>query len=811
MTTILAAPGARATQEPPRGAELRGFAVRVREDETAADPTSDTAVFLAEGLAIHYQSIEIRADRAVLWIDRDARGLLTGTDRATDGDRLHFGPSAPGPPSRDRPVRLEDDLVLALREIYAEGHVLWKHEASAVTFAEQLYLHLIEQRGIIVEANTFAEVIERGAPLTVQLRAKELRALGPGEAQARGLTLTTCSYAHPHYSIRMRRADVSGRGDSLHPQSATVSSRGNFIELFSFPVLPLPPLEKKLGRDSSLPLKKVQVGQKSRFGAFLFTEWGDEIDSFGQRLHDSFGLDAPFEGDFRLDADWMSERGLGAGSSLSYAGKDLYFGETGGYVVNDQADEDHSLLSTPQPGGMGDPLRFDIDHPLRTKLFTKNRIHPADFWTLDAEVQYFSDENFQQEFFEREFKEEKPPESYAHLVRREDTTRLRVLYRNRLNDFDSQLDSLPSASFEQLAYPLCPIPLLSSAGSESHLVLSHMYEVASLRSHPAEDLQGAGESVLRGDSLLELSTNFDLGPVGIRPFSAGRFTAYDRTVDSQENKGRVAGLAGARAQLPLHRSFDAHSDLFRIDGLRHVMLLDAAYQNVYSVSDASSDFFQLDDTDAVDETESYVLGVRQRFQTHRERSIVNFVDWDTEVELFPDEERDNLVVDDNGIPRARTAGPLLFDLVERPGVARGIFKDLALAQRAEWNLYEDRFDSLSLGLSSRPSPESLLSASYRTRHDKSSVLTGLFEYLLVDRWYAEVLNQWDLRENEILEQRFALTRVGHDFALSFRFERDFGDNESSFTVAVNPVHLWRRRAEDSGGLNRERPSLTDEY
>src|SRR5262249_53890990 len=152
---------------------------------------------------------------------------------------------------------------------------------------------------------------------------------------------------------------------------------------------------------------------------------------------------------------------------------------------------------------------FVIDQPDRGRSWFLNRWTPAEFWRLDTEASWYSDEGFQPEYFEREFKEEKPPENYAHLTRQEGTARLSFIYLNRLNEWQTTQESLPSGAFDQVGQTLAKIPLpefLERDGAPNYLVLSDFTSVGNFRNQFADDTQQPAERVVRADTEIELST-----------------------------------------------------------------------------------------------------------------------------------------------------------------------------------------------------------------------------------------------------------------------------------------------------------------
>lgn len=799
----------------------------VQDDPGEELPAVDEAVMIVHQLHLSFTDYELRADHAAIWGDRDA--YQDWVSRSGSGDSsLRHGPALP--PTKDRPplqqsyhrvpARLRFD---ALHEIYAEGNLMWRQGTVNLVFAEALYLHLLEQRGVFRNSSVFSAGAFGGTPTPFHVQAAAIRLLGRQQLEARGARLSTCLYGRPHYVIQSGLTRVSLEPGPPKPDEhplagmdpTYVTSEDNHFAWEDMTLLPLPAFSADLTAGEFLPIRRARAGNSTQYGAYLQTLWADRIRSLGEDAHRWFGSDAPFDGEWNSYFDLYSRRGAALGPGLEYASPDNYQGEIGSYYIYDRAREDHTRLSQPEIGGTGDPLRRDIDHHNRGRVFTRNRIWPAEHFRVDSEVHYLSDEGFLEEYFEKEFKEEKEPESYVHVVRQEGTTRLRALYRNRLNRFDTQLDALPKGSFEQVAFPAAEIPYLGELlgmDHPAHLVITHATEAANLRRQPAEDLNLRSERIVRGDSFLEASTAVPLGPLAFTPFAAGRFTGYDRTARSGRSVGRVAASAGARAQLVAHNEFDVLAPALTIDGMRHVVIFDGGYENVYGVSRDPGEFIQLDAVDGVREFERYLLGFRNRLQTWRRSSIVDFVEADFELPLYPREDRDNPVrVDTSGRPRGRTAGPLRSDLSYRPGFTDPWVDGVTLRSEAETDLTTGSFDVWNAGVSWRPWDVALADVRYRVVKGRAAVVTGSLDWRLTEKWSAGYFQQADLKARDILEQRFLLRRYAHDFIFEMAFEYDAGERDASFSVNLLPLIFARPETQRYGSDSGQRPDLYDTW
>ena len=785
---------------------------------TTIEIGEDEAVLAAlDGIALQYGDLEMRADAAVLWTGVRFPEGTAGSDE----DPLHTGAQIPpaagrpplGPPLRNTP---RGQLASQLREIYLEGHVLWRRGDGQTVFAERLYFDLIENRGVLVEGTLLAEQSEAdgGRTWSLQVRAERIRALDPTQLVVENAVFSTCTFGEPHYHLETERLSLRLEGDDAlgaeSLRSAHVEAQGSAFHAGPLPGLPLPPFSFTATQTDSIPLRRIGVGRSSAMGVYLRSLWGTEFEGAGTAVHEAIGLDAPFQGDFELNLDGYSRRGPALGPRVQYRSDGLYFGEIDTYVVHDRADEDHTRLDRAQPGGLGDPLRFDVNHPQRGRARTQNRFFLSDSLRFDAEAYYLSDEGFLREYFESDFEEDKEPESYGHLVFQDGTLRARGLYRNRLNDFDTQTDSLPRFSLDQVAFPVFALPW---SDQPTHLLVEHSTELSNLRRHPAEEVLLGSDRIARADSVLELSTPFDLGPFGLRPFAAGALTAWDETApeldgSAGEGLGRAQSAVGARLQLPFHRDYAAHLPALSIDGLRHVVTADVGYENLWLSTRDPNELVVLDEVDERAKLERFLVGLRQRLSTWRGNRVDSFLDLDVQVPLYPDEDRDNPVRTDlQGQPVGRTAGPLEFDLRYAPGFTAEWLRRTSLRVEGEWDLQEGHLRAFETALRVAPARDWTTLVSYRVQRGFSRIFTAGFDWRITEKWALGAFEQIDLRRNDRLEERAVLRRYGHDFLFELHFERDHADRNTSVSVNLAPIFSRLtgrdRRAESSPGLGMD--------
>jgi hypothetical protein len=387
---VTAVPSALLAQEEPAPPNLPVLTnSRLTFEQTAQ---GDEIVAYVENLhvVLPARDLELWADHAVLWGDKDLLALIQGGERGKKSDPLHAGPEIPAAPGR--PALLEPAagdpaslLQSSLREIYAEGHVHFREGKEKVVFAERLYEHLLERRGIVVDCDLLALANYRrqdpdyrfpvGDPardpvkVPLRVRAARLRLLGQNEVAADDAQFTTCRYGNPHYHVSARSFVLHVETDEELHESPVAEMGGTTLRYEGFPILPLPAFSARPDEGESLPLQRIRAGHSDRYGAYLQPQWGSEMPAVARGTTSRCSSrQARLAGGRRL----LGRASVRYGVPWREGDKKtpLDFGEIGGYrLLTTPTDQETRSSSTSLPRNL-----------------VQNRWTPAEFLRLDAEM-----------------------------------------------------------------------------------------------------------------------------------------------------------------------------------------------------------------------------------------------------------------------------------------------------------------------------------------------------------------------------------------------------------------------------------------
>lgn len=531
----------------------------------------------AEGAAPS-EAIELQADTLVLW------------RKATDSAQPSAGPS---------PTQFA-----GVSEVYVAGDVLLRQGQRTIR-ATELYYDLENKRGLARNAVLRTFDPSRDVPLYV--RAKELRQLDERRFEGDDITLTTSEFWTPQLSAKASTVRVI---DTIKDADAEQTTRDSDysaymkdvrFKYYDTTLLRLPAMRSNL-LNPAVPLKSVRAGHDSTFGASVETQW------FLGRI---LGLQEPAGTDSTLFLDYYDKRGPGGGASVEYE-RENYFGRMLGYAINDHGED--RLGRTRK--------NIEVPQELRGRFAFQHRQFLPDNWQLTAEVSYLSDKNFLEQFYREEFYAGKEPETLLHLKRIEDNRALAFLGKVRINDFQDDVEELPSAEYHWTGQSFLDDRLVFFSDSQASRL---RYRFAEGRSGEPDDYFAFAQTRDEVDMPLAL------GNSKVVPFVAGTF-GYDDGAGFQKElnepileAGKDAvgiGEAGVRmSTLPFWRVYPGvESELWDLHGLRHTIrpsLTAVAYAATNEVA------AQRDTLD---------LGISQKWQTKRgplnSRRVVDWLELD---------------------------------------------------------------------------------------------------------------------------------------------------------------------------------------
>jgi len=716
----------------PRGPELKpapGIPQVLKANEQYVFPGEEqksiTTVYLGD-VRVRYKNVRIRADRAVVWLDREKRSFevyahgdvrlkkvadAEGEEQATDNGTLRF-------------TRLFEDL--RADEVYINPD----RERALATDAE---LRLKRQVGGVQDVFVFA--------------GEKVYMLSSQSLFVRKGMATSCDFGRPHYALQADKYRVTQVDSSTFLTAWDSNLR---LGESTYPFLPF--IGMDLTGDAYL-LTRLSVGSSSKFGFYTRTGWSLK----------HLGLGPEWVDNWDLMLDYYADRGPGIGSEADYnldAVDANHRGDLRSYYVHDTGDKDATDLPVPKKD--------------RGRFWWQHRTAWNQSWTTDLEFRWESDRGFLDEYFEDEFEREKRPESYLYTRYTQDSTWAGFLFKKRVNHWMTQVQEMPSAELEWIGLPFAG--LVYEGGMQAGY-----YDLEPSDFSTLENAPGLG----RAHTLHRLSKPFSVGFIRFDPSiellgtSASKGAYADGSYD--DSADRVGGGAGIYAGTDFFRSFDTSSEMLNINRLRHVVTPYVGGRTTDMFSGESADFVQMDRVDALDDTDRVEVGLRQRLQTKRGgpghwetvdymELDVAFVDQETDSVSPLNLEQRNFLTADRRLKRLEDYQDRQFvevDFILRPA---DYFRVRSRNNRID---LEGDTDIYNIGTWWRLGRKAELSVDYDYITDVSSALSAEFFLELSDRWGLGLYEKYEF-DSEVDHDRKDLETELHLLRQLHRWVFDIG-------------------------------------
>ncbi|MGL4552373.1 MAG: hypothetical protein ACRC33_14430, partial [Gemmataceae bacterium] len=597
-------------------------------------------------------------------------------------------------------------------------------------------------------------------------------------------------------------------------------------------------------RDPLGPLVSVSAGGNRIFGAQA---------GVGLDVYKLFGV-LPYEGTkWRMYADYMSRRGPALGTNFLYQGKFLepdpeeqrlfpdkvqagdYSGSVRLYGIHDGGTD---IL-----GGQPPELLTFEPSGFRGRAFWQQSVWdlPGGF-DIHAQVSRWSDRNFLEQYFKREFDTSPNQATYAFVKQQQDIWAWSALVEGRVNPWLTTTESLP-----RLDGYVQGLNLFDRFTSHTHATLG--YHRLLVSSDPPTAIQGdlvppgtfpvqqrttQNVSTGRAAVMQELSYPVNLGAVTLSPYVKGALVGYSEDLDG-DSAGRAWGGFGVKAHMPLTRLYsDVQSELFNLNGLNHKINLEAnyfwaeattpydrtpqidrlndfatdqalreftPYQPINNRSDgaalATSRLFdpqlfavrRLVDNrfDTLDQINVVQLEARQRLQTKRgypgSQHIIDWMSLDTSVSLYPQPGRDNF-----GQSFAFAEYDYLWNLGDRTSFqSTGWYDPNEGGPRVMTvGMYFDRPDRTTFYLGYR-----------QIDPLQSRAVTGAMTYVFSPKYSMRFSVSYDLGLSAALGNSVVFTRTGKDLQVSLGFT--YNTYQNNFGAIVEIVPNLAGRSVGAGG------------
>jgi lipopolysaccharide export system protein LptA len=716
-------------------------------------------------------------------------------------------------------------------EVYLEGNVVFA-QGSRVIYAEQMYYDTSVQQGTIFNADMLTPAGNFEG--LVRLKADVIQQVDQNNLQAYGAAFTSSRMGFPRYwlqsdGLAINRQDVASF-DSLNgqpvydPQTGLpktddeyfVESQGNSVYLGGVPVLQWPRFRSSL-TEPRFYLSKFKIGNDQIFGTQLQTGW-DLYQVLGWR-------NAPRGTKWIGNLDYLSERGLGFGTDFDYQFRNGFLGIPGqvdgfykSWFIND------SGLDTLGRGRVN--LTPEEEFRGRIKARHRHRFSPG--FQLRAELGYVSDRNFLEQYYEREWDNDKDYTTGLWLERNIGTQSYNLIADLQINDFFTQTSWLPRYEHFVLGQPLGNRFVWNARNHAGY----GRFRVADAPTDPvdlapfdtlaweANDVDG-----FRVGTRHEISAPAQIGNFKVVPYVLGDVTYWQEDINGDDLlRGFVQ--TGIRASTSIWKVDPTiQSTLWNVNGLAHKVTFDT---DIY-FADASQDFDELplydpldDDaqeafrhrlafntfgipiggdvdlkydertfalrsglqryvtspsTELVEDQTAIRMGVRQRWQTKRglpgSERIIDWITLDTQTILFPDADRDNF-----GAPWGMSQYDFAWHIGDR----------LSVVSDGHLDFFGQGLRTISVGgVITRPDVGNLY-LGYRMIEGpiSSNIITARMSYRMSDKWGVTGSTAFDLGEAGRLGQALNFIYIGESFLWRFGVNADFSRDNVGFQFGFEP-------------------------
>ncbi len=602
-----------------------------------------------------------------------------------------------------------------------------------------------------------------------------------------------------------------------------VAAQNNLLYLEEVPIFYWPAFATDLN-DPSFFIRRIRPADDRIFGYQLYTDWA---------AYQLLGIkNRPVGTDWTVSLNYLSLRGLSEGTEFVYDRGDFFgipgpvSGKINFWGISDRGTDVLGL-------GRFD-VQPEPDVNYRYRLFEQHRQELGEGFSFMAELGKISDRNFLQEYFRQEWDELKDPTTDVDLKFRREDFSMSLLGQARLDSFVTETQWLPRFDHYLLGESFGNSPL---TWFEHTSLGYAQFKVATLPSAAAGDeavsllpWEPRNFSGGRFVSRNEIDLPIELGPVKIVPYLLGELGYWGEDINGQPLT-RAYYQAGIRATLPMWAvDSDVESTLWNVHGLAHKVEFQAEYLHA-QVNQSMTDlplYDPLDDHDVQDFRRRFVvntfdlpvvlppltqgpptkfderyyavrndmegwvtassmepvedldevrLGVHQRWQTKRgpcdNPHILDWVEFDTDITLFPDANRDNFgtiagLADYNFIWHVGDRLTLLSD---------GIFDFFGQGQKIVTTgmfLTHPPRGALYVGLSVLDGPIS------------SDVLTVSYSYWMSPKWITSSGMSIDLKNLQNFGPSFQLVRVGESLLIGMNVNYNPALQTAGVSFTVEP-------------------------
>lgn len=715
-------------------------------------------------------------------------------------------------------------------ELYLEGNVVFQ-QGQRTIFADRMYYNVQSETGMVLNAEILTPAPQFEG--VVRLKADVIEQRTRQNYLAYNAAMTSSRIGVPRYWMQSDRLSLSDNRSEIDPNQAAslaqtgatnmeATARNNFIYLGGVPVLYWPVINTNIDT-SSFYLRSIKVKNDEIFGqqAFIDTD-----------LYQLLGIDGPDGTDWLLSTDYLSKRGFALGTTYRYNVPQTFLpGPATGFFdawgINDRG------LDTLGRNRVG----LAPERETRGRLTFRHRQFLTPDLELWAEAGVVSDRNFLEQYFEREWDQEKDLTTSLRLRRYFDNQMFDIVGQPRINRFFTETEWLPRIDHYLLGQPLfnrLTWYARSNVAYAHQRVLTppqNASELARFQFLPWErDTEG-----IRAGTRQEIALPLELGPAKAVPYLNGEVMTWGNDLNG-ESSTRLTGQVGVRSSLPFWRVFpETQSRLFNVNGIAHKVSLNSEFfyadtnkdlttlplydplddnaqeafrrrlvfntfgngvlpdqfdSRTYAVRQGLQRYVTAGSQEIVEDQMQFRLGLDQRWQTKRglpgKERITDLVEFDVDAILFPKQDRDNF---------GSTVGAINYDARYHIGDRVSLLSD------GYFDVFDRGLKVISGGaMMTRPGRGEWYFGLTSLRGPINSLVAiSNYNYRLNEKWMTSGGTTFDFGQVGNVGQSFSVTRIGESFLVQVGASVDSGRSNTTFFFNVEPRFFSLKRIGGVGG------------
>ncbi len=454
------------------------------------------------------------------------------------------------------------------KKAYAEGHVYIYFESGQVLRGDKVYYDFKNRQGSFPNGKVVTDKWFGKGEQIEQVSKDEIRIFNA--------SVTTCPYDRPHYDVKAKRVTIYPK-DKIVARDVVFRVLGRPIFWWPYFVIPL---------DTDEPPLQIQPGYSDEDGFYILTS---KTTSLNKNVK------------VKGNVDYRSKKGIGGGVDVKYAFEKLGSGVVNTYLARDEDAPDDKISTF-----AGNPFSDRVVEN-RGRVSVKHRMDIDKYTNVVTEWNFFSDEFFLQEYFEREFQREINPRSFMAFTKNTERYGFLVNVEKRTNRFFNTLERLPQVRFDLNRREIMNSNFYYRAENE---FVNYNKKFAN---------SSFDEDVVRFDTFHELSYPIKIFSWDVIPFGNVRETFYSKNKFGEEYVSRNILGNGVDVSTRFYKVYDFSTNLLGLDvnKIRHVFEPSMRYNANRNVSVSPNSLQIFDGIDEQFLKDEFTFGFENRIQTKR--------------------------------------------------------------------------------------------------------------------------------------------------------------------------------------------------